>query len=46
MGNKYSTDDFSGLTVEERHLGALIAIANEMHNVYTVLYKEQEKKES
>ena len=39
MEKKYSVDDFKALTNEERRLLVLIAVANELHNIYTVLYK-------
>jgi len=41
---KYRVDDFQGLTTDERMLVVLIAQANELHNIYSVLWELKEKK--
>ena len=39
---KYSIDDFEGLTTQERTLKVLVAMANELHNLYTLLWEIKE----
>jgi len=41
---KYTVRDFRGANMEQRSLNALTAIANELHNIYSVLWEIREKK--
>jgi len=40
---KYKINEFRGSNVQEKSLNALVAVANELHNIYSVLWKIKEK---
>jgi len=45
MKEKYSTDDISKITdPKNRTAKSLIFVANELHNIYSVLWEMKEKK--
>jgi hypothetical protein len=41
---KYTVRDFQGANMEQRSFNALIAIANELHSIYSVLWEMKERK--
>ncbi len=41
---KYTVRDFQGANIEQRSLNTQVAIANELHNIYSLLWEMREKK--
>jgi len=41
---KYTIKDFKGSNMEQKSFTALVAIANELHNIYSVLWELKENK--
>ncbi|MBN1157625.1 hypothetical protein JXA85_08450 [Candidatus Woesearchaeota archaeon] len=43
-GPKYTINDFQGANMEQKSFNAMVAIANELHNIYSVLWEIKERK--
>jgi len=43
---KYSIRDFQGSNIEQKSLNVLIAMANELHNIYSILWEMKESEQS